>query len=629
MSSSSYGACCPASAWPLPRLHVLCTLSHSPPSLLTTLPRALAASPSPLPKCQTLHHSNQHPLHLQFCRDQPHKPLNIPTLSSLLLRCAEAKNLADGKRLHVLVSSHGYDRITYVSNCLVLMYGSCGSMPDARAAFDKIEVPNSYSWSILMKVYAQNGSLDEARDVFSKMPQRDLVSWNTMISACAQNRRGEEALNLFRQMQVERVEPNKVTFLCTIEACASLANLEESHDLFTVIRQSRYKEDIVVVTALLNMYGKCGRPGDALHLFNTISQHDAVSWNAMIAAYSQNGYGKEALDLFNQMLHDGMKPTEATFVCALDACANLSALREGHRIHAVCVDNGYSGHLVVGNALINMYGKCGSLLDARYIFGKLHRHNVVSWTAMMTAYVQENQGKEALDAFRQMQLYEIKPNKVTFVCALDACASLAALEEGLAIHAAIADSAFELDILVGTALIHMYGKCGRLQDARTAFGKMPEHDLACWNAMLTACSQNGYGDETLHFFDQMQFEGVKPNCISFICILTACNHMGWVDDARHYFMSINRDHGLPLIIEHYVCMIDLLGRAGCLDEAEDLISSIRSENIASAWLNLLAACRIHGDVERALRAAYYYTVLNPAIATPYVMLSNIYASAGS
>lgn len=506
------------------------------------------------------------------------------------------------------------------------MYADCESMEDAQKAFDKISRPNSFSWSILIKAYAQNGKLDEARRVFSRIPCPDVVSWNTMIAAYAQKQQGKEALDLFWKMQQDGFEPNNVTFLCTLEACSSLMTLKEVQEFLTAISGSKYAEDILVKTALVSLHGKCGRLDDAWNIFDKMPHRDVVSWNAMIAAYAQNGQGKKALDLFHQLQHQGMKLTSITFVCALDACASLLALEEGLRVHAGSVYNAYEKDLAVGNALINMYGKCGCLHEARDSFGRISQRNVVSWTALMTACVDGNQDEEALHVFCQMQLQGLSPNKVTFVCALDACASLAALEEGLLIHAAVVNNAFEQDVVVGTALIHMYGKCGFVQNARSVFKRIFQQDAASWNAMLTACAQNGHGEETLDLFYQMYTTGFRPNNVSFTCVLTVCSHMGWVDVGRRHFMSIYRDYNIRPTMEHCACMIDLLGRAGCLEEAEDLVDSMPVGKLASVWTSLLAACRIHGDLQRGSRVADHFSELDPIDPAPYVMLANICAA---
>lgn len=344
-----------------------------------------------------------------------------------------------------------------------------------------------------------------------------------------------------------------------------------------------------------------------------------------MTVFAQSGCGKETLELFEEMQLEGVKPNQVTFLSVLDACA---ALEDGQKIHAAIINNQYDQDVAMGNALIKMYGSCGSVYDAESVFDRMPHQNVVSWTAMMAACTENGHSNKALHLFQQMQGDGIKPDEVTFVCSLDACASLAALEVGQEIHAAIVTTGYEKDVVVGNALVNMYGKCGNLCKARSMFHRMPYHDVVSWTAIIAACAQNGQSKEAVDLFHEMQLGGVKPDKVTFICILNACNHLGWVDAGRCLFVSIAKDHGITHTGDHYMCMIDILGRSGHLDEAEILINNMPHEKIALAWLSLLSACRIHGDVERGVRAASHCFEFDQHNATPYVMLSNIYASAG-
>lgn len=448
-----------------------------------------------------------------------------------------------------------------------------------------------------------------------------------MISAFAQNGHGRRALDLFRQMQLQNIKPNRVTFVSLLDACADLAALEEGLEIHSLMDMGRNEVDVVIGTALINMYGKCGAVCEATNVFNRLLDRDVVSWTAMIAAFSQNGYGREALDHFSRMQQKGFKLDTASCVCALDACASLGQLKEGRAVHAAIVDIGYEDRAAVGNALINMYGKCKSLCDARVVFNEMSNRDVVSWTAIIGACTQSGNGKEGLKVYTQMRLEGIMPNNITFLCALDACASVSAIGSGQEIHATIYDSGYEGDVMMGNALINMYGKCGSLYDARRVFNSIHQRDVVCWTSMIATLSQNGHVKEALDLFKQMKHEGIKPNDVTFVCTLNACSHTGQINAARQFFLSMNRDHGLPYSEDHYVCMIDLLGRAGHLDEAEDLIAYIPSEKVTVAWLCLLAACKIHGDAERAARAASHCHELDPNDVTPFVTLSNILSAA--
>lgn len=533
----------------------------------------------------------------RLMQDEGFKPNHI-TFVCAVDACASLAALQDGKEIYAAIVSSGYIEDIVVSNALVNMYGKCGSLEDAR-------------------------------NVFFQMPQRDVVSWSTMIAACVQNGHGKEGLDLFYQMQHDGIEPNPVTLLCAIDACASRAVLEEGKEIHALVAKSRYARELAVVNALISMYGKCRSLHDAKNVFDQVCKPNVVTWNAMIAVYAQNGRNREALDFFKQMQHLDVKPNQITLVCVLDACAWLADLQEGQKVNDAIIGSEYQEDVMVGTSLVNMYSKCGDLHNAKIIFDQIPQKDVVLWSAMVAACAQNGHDEEALQFFHQMQLGMLVPDPVTFVCALNACSNLSGLEEGRKIHTALIIMGYEEELQVGTALVDMYGKCGSLGSARNVFVRMAWRDVVTWNSMVAACAQNGYGEEAIALFHEMQQDGIKPDGITFISVLSACNHMGRVDDGKQFFVSMNKDYGITHTAEHYLYMIDLLSRAGHVHDAEALIHIMPFEKNAKLWLTLLGACSIHGDLEQALHAARHVFQMDPENAAPYVLLSNMYAAASN
>lgn len=429
-------------------------------------------------------------------------------------------------------------------------------------------------------------------------------------------------------MQIDTIKPDQVTFLSVVDACTSLGSLAEGQNIHTGITNSEFKTDVRVGTALVNMYGKCGSLDKARSVFDKTTERDVVLWSAMISACAQNDYGEEALELFLQMQIEGLKPDMITCVCALGACGSIGALTEGQGIHASIIKNKDESNLIVGNTLITMYGKCGSLVDARSVFTEIPRRDCVSWNGMIAACIQNDNSKVALELFVQMQAEGTNPDKVTFIGILSASASLATLGEAQEVHTTIVHCGFEADVFVGSALVSMYGKCGSPDDAWTVFDKIHHRNVVSWNAMIAAYAQNGHGKKALKLYNEMLSEGIKPDEITFIHIIAACSHTGLTDAGKYYFASMMRDHGLKPLVDHYECMIDLLGRAGQLTEAEEMITGMPAEYVTAAWLNMLSVCRTHGDVERGVHAAHQVLKLDPKKLSPYVLLSNIHAAAG-
>lgn len=269
---------------------------------------------------------------------------------------------------------------------------------------------------------------------------------------------------------------------------------------------------------------------------------------------------------------------------------------------------------------------CGSLNNARTTFDGMLERNVVTWTSIIAAYSQHGKGEEALQLYQQMQREGVIPNRVTFVSILDACASLADMATGERMHAHIVDTGFEDNIVIGTALVNLYGKCGQLDDARKLFEQMQKRNLLTWTAMIAAYTQHGHGKKALGLFDRMQKEGVKPDNVTFVHILSACSHTGLVEEGRRLFASMKEDHGIEPTVDHYSCMTDLFGRVGLLEEAEACIKSMPMASSIVPWRTMLGACKVQGDVERGEGAANNVFELDPTDTAPYVTLSSIYAA---
>jgi len=519
------------------------------------------------------------------------------TFVGLLNACASSGALEDGQCLHGDVIQSGCESVVYVANSLIDMYAKCGSIEDACK-------------------------------VFHNMPAHDLVSWNVMILGHVKCGQGQKALDLFQQMQHEGLQPDTASFVGLLNACASLRALEEGRRIHTYIMQTNCESNIYVSSSLVDMYGKCGSIEDAWRVFNRMPTRNVVAWNAMIHGHVKCGQGQKALELSQQMQREGVEQDPVTFVGVLNACASLGAIGEGRRIHEQIVRSGYESNGFVCNSLIDMYAKCGSIEDAWKVFNKMLTRDVVSWSAMIGGHVKCGQGHRALELSQQMQREGVQPDPVTFVGMLNACASVAALEEGRHIHEQIIQHGCEFDIFVGTSLVDMYGKCGSVEDARRVFDNMPTRNVVSWNAMLGGYSLHGHGKQALELFEQMCQEGVEMDRITFVLLLSACSHAGLVNEGLCYFESMGSVYSIPATLEHYASMVDLLGRSDRLHEAEDLVKMMSWDPDAAVWMALLGACRVHSNVEMGEYIAKQLVELDPGNAAGYVLLSNIYTAAG-
>eukprot|EP01018_Ginkgo_biloba_P039547 Gb_03571 [translate_table: standard] len=519
------------------------------------------------------------------------------TFPCVLKACADVSALQQGKEIHDYIITSGYETDVFVGNGVVNMYSKCGHVKMARHVFDK-------------------------------MSQRNMVTWNSMISGYTQNGSWEDALKLFRKMQLENVKPNAVTITSILPALAQLASLQLGKEIHDYVIRTEFEADTLMMNSLIDMYAKCVSIESAKHVFENMPARDVGSWNTMIACYAQNGYWIEALKLFHRMEQAGVKPDSVTIVSVLPACARLGALQIGKKIHNCVIRNGLDSHVAAGNALIDMYAKCQCISFARHVFDKMSSTDVVSWNVVIAGYSHNGHYDEALNLFRQMEQACLVPDSVTMATILPICSHLGALLQGKEIHNYIIRSGFDADVCIGNTLIDMYAKCGSLEFACHVFDKMSKRDLVSWSAMIAGYGMHGHGEEALRLFDQMEQAGVKPDHITFIAVLSACSHAGFVDEGWLYFNRMKRLYHVIPRLDHYACMVDLLGRAGQLDEAYNLIKTMPLEPDAGVLGALLGACRIHSNIELGEWVAEQLFELEPENVGYYVLLSNIYAVGG-
>ncbi|KAH8965947.1 hypothetical protein BDL97_04G143100 [Sphagnum fallax] len=558
---------------------------------------------------------------------------NVVSWNAMILGHVKSQQAQQALELYKRMQSEGVqpDSVTFVG-----VLNACASvmaLEEGRLAHKQIIQSNCESnvfvVSSLVDMYAKCGSLEDAQKVFNRMPRHNVVSWNAMILGHVKCGQGQEALELYQKMQGEEgVQPDPVTFVGVLNACASILALEDGRRVHEQIIQNGYESNVFVGNALIDMYAKCRSLDDAWKVFNMMTTPDMFAWSAMILGHVKCGQGHKALELYRQMQRVGVEPGTVTFIGALNACASVTALEEGMRIHEQIVQGSCNADVCVNNALIDMYTKCGSPEDALRVFNMMPIQGVVAWNTMILGYVKCGQGQKALELYQEMQQAGVKPCPVTFVGLLNACASVVALEEGRCIHEEIIECGCELSVFVGSSLIDMYAKCGSLEDAQRVFNKMPTRDVFSWTALLGGYAMHGQATEALIHFEEMCNEGVAMDRVAFIALLSACSHGGLVYEGLLYFESMGSVYGISATVEHCACMVDLLGRAGHLQEAEDFINTVSCEPNGSMWMALLAACRVHCNWEMGERAASQILDLEPGNAPVYGLQPSLFAAGG-
>ncbi|XP_057873560.2 pentatricopeptide repeat-containing protein At4g21065 [Cryptomeria japonica] len=584
---------------------------------------------------------------------------NSSTYASILRVCAKIGALDQGMEFHKRIFESGFLGDVLVANALIDMYAKCGSIRKAAELFEKMPHRDTVSWNVMITGYAKNGYVGETLRLFKEMPQRNVVSWTALIGGYAQNGIAEKALEAFKQMQLAGIKPNSTTFPSVLPACAQIGSLEKGMHIHESIIESGFFSDVVVASALIDMYVKCGNMQkaravfdkmpernaiswtmmiagyakhgaleEAINIFKEMPHRDMVSWSTMIAGFAQNGLVEKAIETYKQMQLAGLKPDSTTFATLLPACAKTGALKWGLDIHQSVIENGFRLDIVVASALIDMYAKCGCIQKAWEVFDKMPQRNVISWTAMIAGYAQSGLVENALETFKRMQLAGVKPDSASFASTLPACGKMGALEQGMEFHQRIIKSNFLSDTLVANALIDMYAKCGRIQKTRKLFDKMLERDTVSWNAMIAGYAMHGYGKDALELFELMKHSGVHPDHVSYVCVLFACSHSSLLEEGCKYFNGMSDFYCIKPIIDHYVCIVDLLGRASYLDKALNFIIKMPIKPAVVVWKCLLGACRSHNNIGLGVFTATLFLELDPKNAAPYVLLSDIYAEVG-
>ncbi|KAL8125663.1 pentatricopeptide repeat-containing protein At4g33170-like [Apium graveolens] len=533
---------------------------------------------------------SKHPI--KYLHNHLAKDPNI--LAPIIKTYTKSKQLKKGTKLHAQLISTG-SLCTFLSNHFILMYCKCGH-------------------------------LHYAAKVFDEMPQRNLVSWTALISGFSQNLEFMDSVVTFREMVVAGESPNEFAFSSVLQACTALELVNMGEQVHCLALKSGLSDELYVGSNLADLYSKCGLMGEACLVFEEMPWKDEVSWTAMIDGYITNGDFEEALLAFRKMMNEGMVVDQHVLSTTLRACGALKAGNVGNSLYSIVLKLGYESHIIVGNALIDMYSKMGDMESASSVFGTdFKSRDVVSFTSLIDGFVEVEEVEKAVNFFVEMHRQSILPNEFTFSSLIKACANQAALEQGIQLHALVIKLNVAENPFVYSSLIEMYGKCGLFEYSVQVFEEISMPIDIAWNSLLGVFAQHGSGRAAMKIFDMMIKAKVKPNAITFGKILTGCSHAGLVEEGLSYFYSMEKTYGVTPGPAHYSCVIDLLGRAGRLKEAEEFISNMPFEPNAFGWCSFLAACRIHNDMQRGKFAAKELLKIEPENSGAHVLLSNIYA----
>nr|DAD42426.1 TPA_asm: hypothetical protein HUJ06_000656 [Nelumbo nucifera] len=502
-----------------------------------------------------------------------------------------------GKMVHKLAIQMGFDLDIYFCNTVIEMYIRCGSVFSARRVFDE-------------------------------MSHRDLVSWTSMICGYVWSRDIVSCFQLFREMQMRELEPNSVTLMIMLQACSLSENATKGRELHAYVIRKGLESKGSLQNSILTMYAKMGNIKNAENLFCMTNKRDIISWNIMISGYSKKGDVTKVAEIFSKMQIE-VNPSLETLSLVISAFAKCGNLLQGEMICGYAVKTGLCD-IVLQTAIVDLYAKCGELDISAQLFKETSQKNRITWSAMMSGFVQNGYFKEAIELSQQMQIVGLNLEPDILRNLVLVYTHLGALQLGKGVHGYMVRNMFyisrEDSAPMETSILNMYAKCGSIVWARRCFDQMVVKDVVAWSSMIEAYGTHGLGFEALKLFDQMEREGVKPNSVTFLSLLSACSHSGLVSEGCRVFGYMRQRYNIEPDVYHYTCMVDLLGRSGKLQEALSIIVNMVVKPDSRIWGALLAASRVYSDDKIGAYVAQRILELEPDNAGYHTLLSNVHAS---
>ncbi|KAL6210166.1 hypothetical protein ACLB2K_021103 [Fragaria x ananassa] len=579
----------------------LTSINHQPPpslDLQTILGQVGAlATRGQLNEALTLFYALQPPPSLIHCNQ---------TYATLFHACARHSSLRQGLSLHHFMLAH-----------------------------NQITPPDLFVSNHLINMYSKFGCLDHARHLFDEMPKRNLVTWTALISGYAQRGLADNCFRLFAAMLAHHL-PNEFAFASVLSSCA--AETVCGRQVHALALKMSLDACTYVANALITMYSKGGvcdvsQDDDAWKVFATMESRNLISWNSMIAGFQCCGLGAQALHLFVQMHLDGLEFDRATLLSVFSSLNGVNGIDDlvvakfCYQLHCLVVKTGFILVIEVVTAIVKAYSDLGGdVADCYRLFSETSCHrDIVAWTGIMTIYSQRDP-EEVISLFCQLRWENLTPDRYTFSIVLKAYASLATERHASAVHSQVIKAGFGGDTVLANALIHAYARCGSISLSKQVFDEIEVRDVVSWNTMLKAYALYGQAADALQLFSQMD---MKPDSATFVSLLCACSHAGLVEEGIKIFDSMLERYGIVPLCDHYACMVDILGRAGRVGEAEKLVSRMPMEPDSVVWSALLGSCRKHGHTQLAKLAADRLKELAPEGSLVYVQMSNIYSSDGN
>ncbi|KAK4266648.1 hypothetical protein QN277_027538 [Acacia crassicarpa] len=483
------------------------------------------------------------------------------TFSSVLSACTKIELFKFGEQVHCLAVKMSFSSEMYVCNALI-------------------------------SLYSRKGNLISAEQIFKDMFQRDGVSYNSLISGLAQQGYGDRALDLFRKMHLDCLKPDRVTVASLLSACASVGDLLKGRQLHSYAVKAGMSSDIILEGSLLDLYVKCSDIESAHEFFLTTETENVVLWNMMLVAYGQLDNLIESFEVFRQLLIKGIEPNQFTYPSILRTCTSLGALELGEQIHTLALKTGFQFNVYVSSVLIDMYAKHGKLDTALKILRRLKEEDFVSWTAMIAGYAQNDMLTSALELFKEMQDRGIRSDNIGFASAISACAGIQALDLGRQIHAQSCISGYSDDLSVGNALVSLYARNGKVQEAYLAFEKIFDKNNVSWNSLISGLTQSEYFEEALVQFAKMHRAELEMNLFTFGSAVCAAANIANIKVGAQIHAMIKKT-GYDSEIEVSNALISLYAKCGNINDAKRQFFEMPEKNEVS-WNSMITGYSQHG-----------------------------------
>lgn len=516
----------------------------------------------------------------------------LPSLDSFvctLQKCRESRRLSQAVNTLLHIHNVGLEANCILGNHLIPLLVECGAFPLAQRVFFKLAYPNEHSWT-------------------------------SLIQGCIDHGNYRNALDLYEKMQENGVSPSKHTFVAVLKACSRMKYISKGQVIFNEIVKEGLEKDPFVGNILVDMYAKCGLTTEAHELFIEVTTRNVVSWTALISGYVEHGLAIEAINCFEQMQKEDVTPNAITLICILKACTSIGKVDKGQEIHDMIAKEGFEVDTMVGNSLVDMYMRCSLLKEALEIFDCLPVRDVITWTTLMAGYVEHGYEEEGLELMELMQLEGLPPNAVTYVCALQACCFILAVEKAMDIHSKIIEEGLEIDPLLGSTLVDVYSSLELLAEAEDVFSGLPVHDLVAWTSLITGYMENGIADKVLLCLDQMQRERLSLDAFTIACSLKACGSIGCLERGQeiHVLSVVDGFESDPFVGN---ALVGMYAKCGVMLESQETFDELSVKDVVS--LNTLAAGYIEfGRNEEALKCLELME-LDGVLQSPITVVSSL------